>query len=147
MRVVLDYWISTDGGALASGTDDSAGHGSYHLEARTGQRQTIRLDFGRGLTNSKADNRTLTAALGALVTRIQRAGTSPSRCGLRIHTDSQLLAGQLTQGWQLKAANLRSLVDEAAALILAFGRSDPSAWLGTCLVKVPRHETVRVLGR
>jgi hypothetical protein len=44
----------------------------------------------------------------------------------------------LTQGWQVKAANLRSLVDEAATLIQTFFRCD--------LVKVPRDEIVRVLG-
>ena len=42
------------------------------------------------------------------------------------------------EGWKVKAANLRPLVDEAAALMQTFGRCD--------LVKVPRDEIVRVLG-
>jgi len=41
-----------------------------------------------------------------------------------VRTDSQLLVGQLTQGWQVKAANLRSLVDEARSLLQTFGRCD-----------------------
>jgi ribonuclease HI len=134
----FDYWVTTDGGALSNGTADSAGYGSYHLECRTGQKQTIRLDFGRGVTNNEAEYRTFIAALQDLASRIQRAGKSPSGYSLLVHTDSQLMAGQLTQGWKIKAASLRPLVDEAAALIQIFGRCD--------LVKVPREEIVRVLG-
>jgi hypothetical protein len=71
---------------------------------------------------------------------------SPHNYSLAVHVDSHLLVGQLAQGWKIKAANLRPLVDEAAALIQAFGRCDPSTLLGTGLVKVPRAEIVRVLG-
>jgi ribonuclease HI len=134
----FDYWVTTDGGALSNGTADSAGYGSYHLESRTGQKQTIRLDFGSGVTNNEAEYQTLIAALKDLAGRIQQAGKSPSGYSLLVHTDSQLMVGQLTQGWKIKAANLRPLVDEAAALIQVFGRCD--------LIKVPRDEIVRVLG-
>jgi len=72
------------------------------------------------------------------VGRIERAGKSPSDYSLLVHTDSQLVVGQLTQSWKVKAANLRPLVDEAAVLVWTFGRCD--------LVKVPRDEIVRVLG-
>jgi ribonuclease HI len=132
------YCLIIDGGALRQGSADSAGYGSFRLEARTGQRQTIRLDFGRGVTNNEAEYRTLIAAMKDLVGRIQCAGKSPSDYSLLVHTDSQLVVGQLTQGWQVKAANLRPLVDEARSLVQAFGRCD--------LVKVPRDEIVRVLG-
>ena len=134
----FDYVLSTDGGAAANGSADSVGYGSYCLQARTGQKQLVRLDFGRGITNNEAEYLILIAALKDLVGRIQRAGKSPSGFTLLVHTDSQLMVGQLTQGWKLKAANLRPLVHEAAALIQAFGRCD--------LVKVPREEIVRVLG-
>jgi ribonuclease HI len=82
----------------------------------------IRLDFGRGVTNNEAEYRTLIVGLKDLVGRIQRAGKSPSGYSLLVHTDSQLMVGQLTQGWQVKAANLRHLVDEATSLVAAFGR-------------------------
>lgn len=134
----FDYFLSTDGGSFSNGSQDSAGYGSYCLQARTGQNQTVRLDFGRGVTNNEAEYRTLIAGVKNLVSRIQREGKSPSNYSLLAHTDSQLIVGQLTQGWKIKAANLRPLVDEAAALIEAFGRCD--------LVKVPREEIVRVLG-
>lgn len=52
----FDYWVTTDGGALSNGTADSVGYGSYHLESRTGQKQTIRLDFGRGVTKQRVCN-------------------------------------------------------------------------------------------
>ena len=134
----FDYFVSTDGGAAANGTADSLGFGSYHLEARTGQRQIVRLEFGRGVTNNEAEYRTLIVALKDLVGRIQRADRAPSGYSLLAHTDSQLMVGQLTQGWKVKAANLRPLVDEATSMMQAFGRCD--------LVKVPRDEIVRVLG-
>lgn len=134
----FDYWVTTDGGALSNGTADSAGYGSYHLQSRTGQKQMVRLDFGRGVTNNQAEYQTLIAALKDLVGRVQRAGKSPSGYSLLVHTDSQVMVGQLTQGWQVKAANLRPLRDELSALMRAFGRCD--------LVRVPRDEIVRVLG-
>ena len=138
MCLEFDYFLSTDGGAAANGSPDSLGYGSYCLQARTGQKQMVRLEFGHGVTNNEAEYRTLIAGFRDLVGRIQSAGKSPSGYSLLVHTDSQLMVGQLTQGWKIKAANLRSLVDEAAALIHAFGRCD--------LVKVPREEIVRVLG-
>ena len=142
----FDYWGTTDGGALPNGAAESTGYGNYHLEFRTDQKQTIRLDFGRGVTNDEAEYQTLIATLKDLTTRIQQAGKSPSGYSLLVHTDSQLMVGQLTQSWQVKASNLRSLVDEAAMLVRTFGRCEPSAALGTGLVKVPREEIVRVLG-
>ena len=134
----FDYFLTTDGGSAANGSADSLGYGSYCLECRSGQKQMVRRDFGRGVTNNEAEYRTLIAGLKDLVDRIRRAGKSPSAYSLLVHTDSQLMVGQLTQHWQVKAANLRPLVDEAAALMRTLGRCD--------LVKVPRDEIVRVLG-
>jgi len=133
-----DFLAIVDGSCEGNGSANAAGFGSYHLATRDGRKQTIRLDFSRGVTNNEAEYRTLIGGLKDLVGRIQRAGKSPSDYSLLVHTDSQLLVGQLTQGWQAKAANLRPLVDEARGLVQAFGRCD--------LVKVPRAEIVRVLG-
>ena len=52
------------------------------------------------------------------------------------HVNTKTLSA--AAGWQVKAANLRPLIDEAGALLKTFGRAD--------LVKVPRDEIVRVLG-
>jgi ribonuclease HI len=134
----FDFLLTFDGGSRGNGTADAQAYGSYHLATRDGREQTVRLDLGRGVTNNEAEYRTLIAGLKDLAGRIERGGKRPSDYSVLIHTDAQLVVGQLTQGWQVKAANLRSLVDEAATLIRTFGRCD--------LVKVPRDEIVRVLG-
>ncbi len=132
----FDYLITCDGGSRGNGATNQ-GYGSYVISTRDGQKEILRLDLGTA-TNNEAEYQTLIAALKDLVGRIQRADRAPSGYSLLVHTDSQLMVGQLTQGWKVKAANLRPLVDEAAALMQTFGRCD--------LVKVPRDEIVRVLG-
>jgi ribonuclease HI len=133
------YAVYCDGGCLQNGAQEAQGYASFSLESRTGQKQVVRLNDLPGVTtNNQAEYVALISALVDLRGRIERAGKSPHSYSVVVHTDSQLLVGQLTQGWQVKAANLRSLVDEAAMLIQAFGRCD--------LVKVPRDEMVRVLG-
>ena len=132
----FDFLAVVDGGSRGNGAANE-GYGSYVLSTRDGRKETIRMDLGTA-TNNEAEYQTLIAALKDLSGRIQRAGKAPSGYSLLLHTDSQLMVGQLTQGWKVKAANLRPLVDEATSLMRAFGRCD--------LVKVPRDEIVRVLG-
>ena len=131
-----DYLVLSDGGALGNGSPNK-GYGSYHLATHDGRKQTVRLDLGTA-TNNEAEYRTLIAALKDLTGRIQKAFHSPATYSPLVYTDSQLMVGQITQGWQVKAANLRPLIDVAGALLKAFGKAD--------LVKVPRDEIVRVLG-
>jgi ribonuclease HI len=133
----FDFLAVVDGGSVDPGAGNH-GYGSYQLSNRDGRQQTVRVDFGRGVTNNEAEYRILIAAVKDLLGRIQRAGKSPSNYSLAIQTDSQLVVGQLTHGWLVKAANLRPLVDEAAALLKSFGLVQ--------LEKVPRAEIVRVLG-
>jgi ribonuclease HI len=117
------YRVYCDGGCLQNGTREARGYTSYSLEARTGQRQVIRLnDLPNVSTNNQAEYVALISALVDLRGRIERAGKNPRNYDVAVHTDSQLMIGQLTQGWKIKAANLRPLVDEAATLIQAFGR-------------------------
>jgi probable phosphoglycerate mutase len=132
----FDYLAVVDGGSLGNGAAN-VGFGSYRLSTRDGQAETVSLDLGQA-TNNEAEYRTLIAAMKDLILRIRRAQRAPSEFSLLVHTDSQLMVGQLTQGWKIKAANLRPLVDEAKALMAAFGRCD--------LIKIPRDEVVRVLG-
>ena len=137
--IEFDFLAVVDGGSRGNAAANE-GYGSYVLSTRDGRKETIRLDLGTA-TNNEAEYQTLIAALKDLSDRIQRAGKSPSGYSLLVHTDSQLMVGQLAQGWKIKASNLRPLVDEAAALIQAFGRCDPSVPLGTGPVKVPCEET------
>jgi ribonuclease HI len=131
-----DYLVLSDGGSRGNGAANR-GFGSYHLASRDGHKQTVRLDLGTA-TNNEAEYGTLIAALKDLIGRIQKAGRSPAAYSVLVYTDSQLVVGQVTQGWQVKASNLRPLIDEARGLLKAFGRAD--------LVKIPREEIVRVLG-
>ena len=41
----------------------------------------------------------------------------PRSDGATVHTDSQLLVGQLTKGWKVRAGNLRPLNERAKALL------------------------------
>ena len=131
-----DYLVLADGGSQGNGAANR-GFGSYHLATRDGRKQTVRLDLGTA-TNNEAEYRTLIAALKDLLGRIQKAGRSPAAYSVLVYTDSQLIVGQVSQGWQVKATNLRPLIDEVKTLLKAFGKAD--------LVKVPRDEIVRVLG-
>ena len=134
-----DFLCVSDGGALVNGSAAPKAYGSYHLATHDGRKQTVRLTRLPGVTtNNQAEYVALISALVDLRGRIERAGKSPRNYSVVVHTDSQLMVGQLTQGWQVKSSNLRLLVDEAAALIQTFGSCD--------LVKVPRDEIVRVLG-
>jgi ribonuclease HI len=138
--IEFDFLAVVDGGSLEPGAGNH-GYGGYQLSNRDGRQQTVRLDLPalvgrpRGTaSNNEAEYRILIAAVKDLVGRIQRAGKSPSNYSLVIQTDSQLIVGQLTKGWQVKAANLRPLVDEAAALLKSFGLAQ--------LEKVPRAENL-----
>jgi ribonuclease HI len=111
---------------------------SYSLSSRTCQKQIVRLTELPGVTtNNEAEYVAFISALVDLRGRIERAGKNPRSYSMSVRTDSQLLVAQLTQGWQVKSANLRPLVDEAKVLMQTFGRCD--------LIKVPRDEIVRVL--
>ena len=133
------YHVCCDGGCSQNGTQQAQGYASYFLEARSGQKQVVRqTDLPGVTTNNEAEYVALISALVDLRGRIERAGKSPLNYNVVVHTDSQLVVGQLTQGWKVKAANLRPLVDEAISLMQSFGRCD--------LVKVPRDESVQVLG-
>jgi ribonuclease HI len=98
----FDFLAVVDGGSRGNGAANE-GYGSYVLSTRDGRKETFRLALGTA-TNNEAEYQTLIAALEELVGRIQRAGKSPSDYGLLVHTDSQLMVGQLTQGWKGYAA-------------------------------------------
>ena len=94
----FDFAIVSDGGTFDPGAGNH-GYGSYQLSNRDGRKQTVHLDLGTA-TNNEAEYRTMIAVLKDLVGRIQRAGEGSSDISLPVHTDSPLLVGQCTQGWQ-----------------------------------------------
>jgi ribonuclease HI len=90
----FDISAVVDGGSRGNGAANE-GYGSYVLSTRDGRKETVRLDLGTA-TNNEAEYRTLIAALKDLAGRIQQAAKSPSGYSLLVHTDSQLMVGQLT---------------------------------------------------
>jgi ribonuclease HI len=132
-----DYLIVSDGGSRGNGSKLAEAYGSYQLSARTGQQETIRLQFGHG-TNNEAEYKALLAALEDLVGRITKASKAPAGYSLIVQTDSQLVANQVTGAWKVKAANLAALCDRAKKLLSGFGQ--------VTVQHVPRAEIVRVLG-
>jgi len=64
-------------------------------------------------------------------TALIQALSDPRSEGATIYTDSQLLVGQLTKGWKVRAANLAPLNERARVLLLQ---------RKTTLVWVPREE-------
>jgi len=124
--------VVVDGGSLGNGTKDSVGYGSYCIDT------PVRPEFGTGITNNEAEYMALIAALDHIISTMNSAKLNPTGYDVEIHTDSQLLVGHLTQGWKVKAVNLRPLVDRARILMGSFRNCT--------LVKVPRDEIVRTLG-
>jgi ribonuclease HI len=102
------YCVYCDGGCLQNGTQEAHGYASYLLQSRKGKRQTVRLrDLPGVTTNNQAEYVAPISALVDLRGRIERAGKSARSYSVAVHTDSQLVIGQLTQGWKVKAVNLR----------------------------------------
>jgi hypothetical protein len=122
-----DSLAMVDGGSRGVGPANE-GYGSYRLSTRDGKKQTIRLDFGRGVTTNEAEYRTLIAGLKDLVGRIQRAGMIPSDYSLLPCTDSQLLTVYIGAHIPLR---LYSEVVEVAS------RSTPNGALKATVVPAP----------
>jgi hypothetical protein len=144
-----DLLAVVDGGALRSGLDTPKAYGSYHLATRDGRKQSVGLDLGTATRQRVCDPAkycTLIAGLNDLLGRIQKACRSPAAYSVLVHTGFRLIVGQVTQGWQVKAANpsrgsgwpFRPLIEEARSLLSALLQCD--------LIRVPRDEIVRALG-
>ena len=133
-----DYVLIPDGGALSPGTADCTGYGSFYLESRTGQKETVRLDFGRSVTNNEAEYWALLSALEDLIRTIEGAGQNPTGCDVRIVGDSQLVLNQVSGDWKCKKQHLLPLRDEAQAVVRRL-RS-------VHFEHTPRETCVRLLG-
>ncbi len=120
-----EFWI--DGGCLGN-----EAHGKREAYGSISDGETVeRFQFTDARTNNEAEYLTLLASLkNILMNR-----TDPN--GPMIYTDSQLVAGQLTQGSKVKAKNLLALHDEGALRL---------AKTGAKLIWVPREEIVKRLG-
>jgi ribonuclease HI len=131
-----DYTIIFDGGSYGN---PGPGYGSYALgHAREGQQGTMRLDFGRQMTNNEAEYETLIAGLHGLIGRIEATGRSPAEFALEIRGDSALVIHQVQGTWKTKDDRMRLLRNQARELLARFR--------GHRLVLQGREESVRALG-
>jgi len=127
-----DYLLVFDGGSQGN---PGVGYGSYALFEGGKPGRPERLSFPGSLTNNEAEYQTLLAALRDLLDRLGDRATTAS---LEVRGDSALVLQQIQGHWKAKDDRMRSLRDEARALLRRFGR-----WRA---VQQPREDSVRVLG-
>jgi ribonuclease HI len=121
------FWI--DGGCLGN-----EAHGKREAYGSISDGETVeRFQFSDARTNNESEYKTLCALLGKLL----RNRVDPQDPETNIYTDSQLVFGQLIQGWKVEAKNLLALHHEAA---LALRKT------GAKIIRVPRSQIVEKLG-
>jgi ribonuclease HI len=124
---VSEYWV--DGGCKGN-----QAHGERQAYGSISDGTTAeQVQFADAYTNNEAEYLALSLLLGNLISN----RSDPAKPVTRIYTDSQLLVGQLTQGWKVEAENLVALHNETA-LQLRKTRAK--------LVWVPRKQIVKRLG-
>lgn len=126
------FHIVFDGGSLGN---PGKGYGSYEITLDDMVVRHHREDYGNRVTNNQAEYLTLIRALQWLV---ESTGAEAVRTRVLVNGDSQLVLNQLLGRWKVKNEGLRTLYEQAARLIEAFGRVD--------LVWHPRARSVERLG-
>jgi ribonuclease HI len=127
-----DYLIVFDGGSHGN---PGHGYGSFAIFEGSRPAGVHRLNFPGSLTNNEAEYQTLISALRHLLELLgERAATAT----LEVRGDSALVLQQVLGNWQAKDARMRTLRDDARALLARFKARR--------LVQQPREDTVKVLG-
>ena len=89
--------------------------------------------LGDGFTSNEAEYWAVLRGMQGVIN-----SHDPKTIGLTIKTDSALVVGQLTEGWKIKAENLRPLIENAKHQLSQF-----ASWR---IEKAPRHDIEMVLG-
>ena len=122
-----EFWI--DGGCRGN-----QAHGKREAYGSISDGGTVeQLRFANASTNNGAEYMVLSVLLDNLISN----RLDPTKPQTSIYTDSQLLVGQLTQGWKVRADNLLELQKESASKLRRTGAK---------LAKIPRTEIVKRLG-
>ena len=135
----MNVTITVDGGCRNNGTDHAEMYGSARilwdrdLEHEAGAKHYT-FNYGPG-TNNQAEYFALLSALELL------KGLGFESVDLAIHTDSALLANQITGRWRIKNATLRTLACEVRNML-----GDAVLVSTYKFVQVPREQIVAVLG-
>ncbi len=112
------YTLVFDGGSRGN---PGAMYGSFRVQGGRGTGVLhSRLTFGRG-TNNEAEYRALIAALQALLAELETRGIDPGEVTLDVRGDSLLVLRQLAGVWKAREPRMRTLRDQAQALLSHFG--------------------------
>jgi len=117
---MLEYIITCDGGSLNNQVAEKRqGYGSWTINPPGKHGDIVTYNFGKGVTNNEAEYMALIKALEHISYFFTR-GMDLKTIKLTVRTDSQLVIGQLSRNWKIKAANLRPLVIKASSLCQQF---------------------------
>jgi ribonuclease HI len=109
----MKFIIYCDGGSQGNNdkTIESYGYGSFIIEPDI-MKTAFRQRFGK-YTNNEAEYGALIAALSYLKSACQVKGIDYTKADVIVRTDSQLVIGQLSKGWKVKAHNLLPFIDRS----------------------------------
>ena len=123
--MTVHFIITCDGGSRGNHdkATESEGYGSFLIQMpNSPQRLDNHMTFGTGISNNEAEYMSLISALEHIQSSFLAAGADLKQIELTVRMDSQLVIGQLVQGWKVKAQNLIPLAVKAKALIQDFGK-------------------------
>lgn len=130
-----DYFILSDGGTFQTNPGDT--YGSYRIRTKTGRERIERCRFGHGTSNT-AEYNTLITALGDVISKCEKAGTSTATFTVECITDSQLVVKQVNKEWGCYDDRLVGLRERVLEHLRKF-----KEWR---VVWQPREEIMKVLG-
>jgi len=136
---MYEFTITCDGGSLGNGSKDSIGYGSFMIAAEDKVNTIHQLHFGSGVTNNEAEYLALIGALDHLAVAFTAVAADLKTIKITIKTDSQLVIGQLSMGWKVKAPNLRPLAIKAAAKCQQFNEVKFTRISGDTMKKILGH--------
>jgi ribonuclease HI len=124
---MVTFIITCDGGSFGNNSKDvvSNGYGSFNITMPNhdhGNSITIAKEYGDGITNNEAEYMSLIDGMNHIINSFFSVSASLKKIAIIVRTDSQLVIGQLSKGWKIKAANLRPLAIKANSLMQEFGQ-------------------------
>ena len=128
-------FIYADGGCKGNGTGHPEAYGSFAVKYKGDIKRRRECKFPEASTNNEAEYGALLAAF-TYISELRDSGKPLP--DIEILMDSELVVSQLTNGWKVKAANLKSLHQAARAWM----DSNPTVELH----HVPREQIEAVLG-
>ena len=126
----VHFKVICDGGSRGNHTGNGHGYGSWQVSLFDPEStlppfaKAVEEDYGPDVTNNEAEYQALIGALKHIYDAFHAVAADHKSIDVTVYTDSQLVVGQLTKQWKIKAANLRPLVVKASGYCQAFGQVD-----------------------